>query len=325
MKIIQVENPGQNYVLKIAEAPKPVPAAGEVLIRVAAAGLNHADMAQAKGMYPPPPGASPVLGMEVSGTAEALGDGVGNCEIGDEVCALIPGGGYAEYAVASALCVLPVPKGVSLIDAAALPEVHFTVWTNIMDTAHLKKDESVLIHGGSSGIGTAAIQMLHARGHKVFTTAGSKEKCDACAKLGADRAINYREEDFVDVVKAETGGRGVDVILDMVGGDYIQRNMSAAAIWGRIVNISYQSGMQATVNFAPMLMKRLSLLATTLRARTPEEKGAIRDALLREVWPMLDAGKIKPVVDGVFPLQDAQDAHARMAKSEHIGKLLLTP
>ncbi|HTU00061.1 MAG TPA: NAD(P)H-quinone oxidoreductase [Rhizomicrobium sp.] len=325
MKAIQVENPGQNYLLKIADAEKPTPAAGEVLIKVAAAGLNHADMAQAKGMYPPPPGASHTLGMEVSGTVEALGDSVGNCEIGDHVCALIPGGGYAEYAVASALCVLPVPKGVSLIDAAALPEVYFTVWTNIMDSARLKKGESVLIHGGSSGIGTAAIQLLHARGHKVLTTAGSKVKCDACTALGADRAINYREEDFVDIAKSETGGRGVDVILDMVGGDYIQRNMSAAAIWGRIVNISYQSGMQANVNFAPMLMKRLSLLATTLRARTPEEKGAIRDALLREVWPLVDAGKIKPVVDHTYPLADAQAAHARMAKSEHIGKLLLTP
>jgi NADPH2:quinone reductase len=324
MKAIQVENPGQGYVLRIAEVPQPTPAAGEVLVKVAAAGLNHADMAQAKGMYPPPPGASPILGMEVSGTVTALGDSVGNCEIGDEVCALIPGGGYAEYAVASALCVLPVPRGVSLIDAAALPEVHFTVWTNLMDAARLKTGESVLIHGGSSGIGTAAIQMLHARGHKVFTTAGSKEKCDACAKLGAARAINYREEDFVEVVKAETGGRGVDVILDMVGGDYIQRNMSAAAIWGRIANIAYQSGMQANVNFSPMLMKRLSLLATTLRARTPGEKGAIRDALLREVWPLIGAGKIKPVVDKVFPLADAQAAHARMAKSEHIGKLLLT-
>jgi NADPH2:quinone reductase len=325
MKAIQVENPGQDYRLKIADVEKPVPAAGEVLIKVAAAGLNHADMAQAKGMYPPPPGASPILGMEVSGTVEALGDSVGNCEIGDHVCALLPGGGYAEYAVANALCVLPMPRGVSLIDAAALPEVHFTVWTNIMDSARLKKGESVLIHGGSSGIGTAAIQMLHARGHKVLTTAGSKEKCEACTKLGADRAINYREEDFVDIAKAETGGRGVDVILDMVGGEYIQRNMSAAAIWGRIVNIAYQSGMQANVNFAPMLMKRLSLLATTLRARTPEEKGAIRDALLREVWPLIDAGKIRPVVDRVFPLHDAQSAHARMAKSEHIGKLLLTP
>jgi NADPH2:quinone reductase len=325
MKAIEIENPGANYALKLTEIERPSPGPGEVLIKVAAAGLNHADMAQAKGLYPPPPGASPTLGMEVSGTVEALGASVGNCEIGDHVCALLPGGGYAEYAVASALCVLPVPRSVSLIDAAALPEVHFTVWTNIMDTARLKKGESVLVHGGSSGIGTAAIQLLHASGHKVLTTAGSKEKCEACANLGADRAINYREEDFVDVAKAETGGRGVDVILDMVGGDYIQRNMSAAAIWGRIVNIAYQSGMQVNVNFAPMLMKRLSLLATTLRARTPEEKGAIRDALLREVWPLIEAGKIKPVVDHVFPLADAQAAHARMARSEHIGKLLLAP
>ena len=323
MRAIQVENPGASYALKLAEVDKPAPKAGEVLIRVAAAGLNHADISQAKGMYPPPPGASPVLGMEVSGTVEALGDGVGNCETGDEVCALIPGGGYAQYAVASNLCVLPVPKGVSLIDAAALPEVHFTVWTNLMDAARLKKGESVLIHGGSSGIGTAAIQMLAARGHKVFTTAGSAEKCAACETLGAAKAINYREQDFVEVVKAETGGRGVDVILDMVGGDYIQRNMSAAAIWGRIVNISYQGGMQASVNFAPMLMKRLSLLATTLRARTNEEKGAIRDALLREVWPLIGAGKIRPVVDSVLPLADAQAAHARMASSAHIGKILL--
>jgi putative PIG3 family NAD(P)H quinone oxidoreductase len=325
MKVIEVDNPGPGYALRLAEAATPVPGAGEVLIRVAAAGLNHADMAQAKGMYPPPAGASPILGMEVSGTVEVLGDGVGNCEVGDQVCALLPGGGYADHAVASALCVLPVPKGVSLVEAAALPEVHFTVWTNLMDSARLKPGESVLIHGGSSGIGTAAIQMLHARGHKVFTTAGSAEKCAACASLGADRAINYREEDFVEIVKAETDGRGVDVILDMVGGDYIQRNMSAAAVWGRVVNIAYMSGMQASVNFAPMLMKRLSLLATTLRARSPQEKATIRDALLREIWPLIDRGKIRPVVDRVFPLAEAQSAHARMAKSEHIGKLLLAP
>ena len=202
--------------------------------------------------------------------------------------------------------------------------MYFTVWTNLIDTARLKPGESVLIHGGSSGIGTAAIQLCAARGHQVFTTAGSAEKCAAIQKLGAHRAINYRDEDFVDVVKKETGGKGVDVILDMVGGDYIQRNMSAAALWGRIVNIAYQSGMQATVNFAPLLMKRLSLLATTLRARTNEEKGAIRDAVQREVWPLLEAGKIKPVVDTTFPLAEAGAAHARMAKSEHIGKILLT-
>ncbi|MGZ6009494.1 MAG: NAD(P)H-quinone oxidoreductase, partial [Rhizomicrobium sp.] len=230
----------------------------------------------------------------------------------------------AEFATVSDKSVLPVPSGVGLVEAAALPEVHFTVWTNLIDTARLKPGEAVLIHGGSSGIGTAAIQLCAARGHKVFATAGSAEKCAAIARLGASRAINYREEDFVDVVKAETGGKGVDVILDMVGGEYIQRNMSAAALWGRIVNIAYQSGMQGTVNFAPLLMKRLSLLATTLRARSNDEKGAIRDALLREVWPLIVAGRIKPVVDRTFPLAEAGAAHARMAKSEHIGKILLT-
>ncbi|HEV2563296.1 MAG TPA: NAD(P)H-quinone oxidoreductase [Rhizomicrobium sp.] len=320
MKAISVE-PGPKLVL--AEIPKPAPAPGEVLIKVAAAGVNRADLAQAMGVYPPPPGASPILGLEVSGTIEAVGDGVRDWHVGDQVCALLAGGGYAEYCVAAVECLLPIPKGVSLIDAAALPEAHFTVWTNLMDAARLKPGESVLIHGGSSGIGTAAIQMLAARGHKVFTTAGSAEKCAACEKLGATRAINYHEEDFVDVVKKATDGKGVDVILDMVGGDYIQKNLSAAAIWGRIVNIAYQSGMSANVNFAPMLMKRLSLMATTLRARPNTEKAAIRDALLREVWPLIDQGKIKPVIDSILPLADAQAAHARMQSSGHIGKILL--
>jgi len=324
MRAVQVVNPGQGYTLLIAEIAKPVPAAGEVLIKVAAAGLNRADLAQAMGFYPPPPGAPATLGLEISGVVEALGAGVHSLAVGDEVCALLGGGGYAEYAAVSEKCVLPVPKGVRLVDAAALPEVHFTVWTNLIDTARLKPGESVLIHGGSSGIGTAAIQLCAARGHAVFATAGNAEKCTAIAKLGATRAINYREEDFVDVVKTETKGRGVDVILDMVGGDYIQRNMSAAALWGRIVNIAYQSGMQASVNFAPMLMKRLSLLATTLRARSNDEKGAISDALLREIWPQIAAGRIKPVVDRTFPLAEAGAAHARMAKSDHIGKILLT-
>jgi putative PIG3 family NAD(P)H quinone oxidoreductase len=324
MRAIEVENPGQGYTLTVADIARPEPGPGEVLIRNAAAGLNRADLSQAMGGYPPPPGAPATLGMECSGTVEAVGAGVGAFEIGDAVCALLGGGGYAEYVAVSEKLVLPVPKGVGLVEAAALPEVHFTVWTNLVDTARLKPGESVLIHGGSSGIGTAAIQLLHARGHKVFATAGSAEKCAAIAALGADVAINYREQDFVAVVKDATAGRGVDVILDMVGGEYIQRNMSAAAIWGRIVNIAYQSGMQATVNFAPMLMKRLSLLATTLRARSNDEKGAIRDALLREVWPLIEAGKIKPVVDRTYPLAEANAAHKRMAGSEHIGKILLT-
>ncbi len=323
MKAIEVQNPGQNYTLAVAEIGKPSPGPGEVLIKVAAAGLNRADLAQGMGGYPPPPGAPATLGMEASGIIEAVGAGVATWKAGDAVCALMGGGGYAEYALASEKCLLPVPKGVSLVDAAALPEVHFTVWTNLMDTARLKPGESVLVHGGSSGIGTAAIQMLAARGHKVFATAGNAEKCAAIAKLGCT-AINYKEQDFVAVVKDATGGKGVEVILDMVGGDYIQRNMSAAALWGRIVNIAYQAGMTATVNFGPMLMKRLSLLATTLRARSNEEKGAIRDALLREVWPLIDAGKVKPIVDRTYPLAEAGAAHKRMAGSEHIGKILLT-
>ena len=323
MKSITIDNPGKEYRLRLAEAEEPVPGAGQVLIKVAAAGLNHADMLQAEGGYPPPPGASPILGMEVSGVIVSLGDGVNSVKAGEQVCALIPGGGYAEYAVASEKCLLPIPRGVSLVDAAALPEVTFTVWTNLIDSARLKPGETVLVHGGSSGIGTAAIQLCAARGHKVFTTAGSTEKIAACQALGAHRAINYREEDFVAVIKDETAKRGVDVILDMVGGDYIQKNMSAAAVWGRIINIAYQSGMNANVNFAPMLMKRLSLLATTLRARNDAEKGAIRDALLAEVWPLIVAGRIRPVVDSLFPLAEAQKAHARMAESTHIGKILL--
>lgn len=324
MRAIDVQNSGQDYALGIVDIPKPSPGAGEVLIRIAAAGLNRADLAQARGMYPPPAGAPATLGMECSGEVVALGDGVGGFEVGDAVCALLGGGGYAEYVAVSEKLVLPIPKGVGLVEAAALPEVHFTVWTNLIDTARLKAGESVLIHGGSSGIGTAAIQLCAARGHTVFATAGSADKCAAIKTLGAHAAINYREQDFVEVVRGETGGRGVDVILDMVGGDYIQRNMSAAALWGRVVNIAYQSGMAANVNFAPMLMKRLSLLATTLRARTNDEKGVIRDALLREVWPLIEAGKIKPVVDRLYPLAEAGAAHKRMAGSEHIGKILLT-
>jgi len=243
--------------------------------------------------------------------------------VGQPVCALLAGGGYAEYCTAPAGCLLPIPNGVSVIDAAALPEAYFTVWANVFMAARLQAAERVLIHGGASGIGTAAIQLCAARGHEVFTTAGTAEKCAVCERLGAQRAINYREEDFVEVVKQATGGSGVDVILDMVGGDYIQRNIGAAAVWGRIVNIAYQSGMTATVNFGPILMKRLSLLATTLRSRTNAEKAAIRDAVQREVWPLIEAGKVRPVIDGIVPLAEAQAAHARMAKSEHTGKILL--
>jgi putative PIG3 family NAD(P)H quinone oxidoreductase len=323
MKAIKIENPGNDYRLVLADIPKPSPAAGEILIKITAAGLNHADLAQSAGRYPPPPGAPDTLGMECSGEVAEIGAGVTNFKVGDKVCALLGGGGYAEYVAVSAKSVLPVPKGVSVIDAAALPEVHFTVWTNLMNTAWLKPGESVLIHGGTSGIGTAAIQLCVARGHKVLSTAATAEKCAAIQKLGG-HAINYKGQDFVEIAKAATNGKGVDVILDMVGGDYIQRNMSAAALWGRIVNIAYMSGLETKVNFGPMLMKRLSLLATTLRARSADEKGAIRDAVQREVWPLIEAGKIKPIVAKTFSLAEAQAAHALMKSSSHIGKILLT-
>src|SRR5580658_1842179 len=275
MRAIRVENPGSGYKLVVGDIPRPAPGAGDVLIKVAAAGLNRADIAQAMGNYPPPPGAPETLGMEVSGEIVEAGAGVKGFHAGNKVCALVPGGGYAEYCVASSGCVLPVPAGVDLVDAAGLPEVHLTVWTNLMDSARLQPGESVLIHGGSSGIGTAAIQLCATRGHTVFTTAGSKDKCDACEKLGARRAINYRDEDFIAVTKAATHDKGIDVILDMVGGDYIERNFRTLARQGRLVNIAFQGGMTAQVNFGLMLMKRLSFMATRLRGGTIAEKTAI--------------------------------------------------
>lgn len=325
MHAIAVSVPGKDYRLQLAKAEQPQPRAGEVLVKVAAAGINRADILQAMGHYPPPPGASQTLGLEVSGEIVALGDGVKDWAIGDAVCALLPGGGYAEFAVAAQECLLPVPESVSVSQAAALPEAFFTAWTNLFDAARLQPGETVLIHGGSSGIGTAAIQICAARDHTVFATAGSAEKCQACVRLGATRAIDYRQEDFVEIVRTETKGRGVDVIFDMVGGDYINRNFAAAAMWGRIVNVAYQSGPAATVNFTPMLVKRLTLTATTLRSRSVAEKAVIRDALRREVWPLIEAGRIRPVVDATFPLADAQAAHAHMKAGGHVGKILLIP
>jgi putative PIG3 family NAD(P)H quinone oxidoreductase len=319
---MHVSDPGKGYALVLGMEPVPAPQRGQVLIRVAAAGLNNADLLQARGLYPPPPGASPILGLEVSGTIAALGESVQDFALGDPVCALLAGGGYAEYALADAGSVLPVPAGVNLIDAAGLPEAAFTAWANIIDTGRLAANETLLVHGGTSGIGSLAIQIFAARGHRVFTTVGSDEKCEAARKLGAARAINYRNEDFVAVVKQDTGGKGVDVILDMVGGDYVQRNIEAAALNGRIVNIAYQNGFKAEVNFAPVLTKRLTLAATTLRARSHGEKQAIRDALTAEVWPLAGT-RIKPVIAAVFPLEQAQKAHQFMAKTGHIGKILL--
>ena len=322
MKAIAIENPGPHYRLVLQEVPVPRPGAGQVLIRNIAAGLNNADLLQARGLYPPPPGASPILGMEVSGVITEIGPDVTDWKSADTVCALVSGGGYGEYVIADAGCLLPVPQTIDLVEAAGLPEAAFTAWTNIMDTGRLQPGESLLIHGGTSGIGSFAIQLFAARGHRIFTTAGSDEKCEAARRWGAASAINYRVQDFVAVVKAETGGKGVDVILDLVGGSYIQRNIEAASAWGRIVNIAYQESFRAEVNFLPVLVKRLTLAATTLRGRNPDQKQAIRDALWRQVWPLLGT-QVKPVIHRIFPLAEAGQAHEFMAKTGHMGKILL--
>ncbi|MCC7259607.1 MAG: NAD(P)H-quinone oxidoreductase, partial [Alphaproteobacteria bacterium] len=302
----------------------PTPHAGDVLIKVAAAGLNRADILQRQGKYPPPPGASPLPGLEVSGTVVALGAGVQGFREGDAVCALLAGGGYAEYCVAPAEQVLPVPKGVSLADAAALPEACFTVWQTVFMKAALKPGEALLVHGGASGIGTMAIQLAKAYGATVYATAGTAEKCAACEALGAKRAIHYHSEDFVEVIQDDTGGHGADVILDMVGGEYIARNFAAAAQGGRIVMISFLKGAKTEANFAPLLVKRLSLMGSTLRSLSIPEKAIITQSLKSVVWPWVEAGKVRPVIDRRFPLAQAAEAHAYMESGAHTGKILLT-
>ncbi|GAA0549643.1 putative PIG3 family NAD(P)H quinone oxidoreductase [Rhizomicrobium palustre] len=324
MRAISIRNPGPDYVLELTEAETPRPKGREILIKVVAAGLNRADVLQARGKYPPPPGASPILGMEVAGIVTETGPAVQNFKAGDNVAALIPGGGYAEYALAEEGSTLLAPKGRSLTEAASLPEAYFTVWTNLFDTAGLKPGETVLIHGGSSGIGTAAIQLCKALGCTVIATAAGEKKGICCGQLGADCVVDYTKDDFVRTVKDFTGGQGADVILDMVGGDYIGRNFQAAAFKGRIVNIAFQKGAKAEVDFSLMLLKRLTLAATTLRGRTPAEKQTIRDAVQSEVWPLIETGRIKPVIDRVFPLAEAGAAHARMREGSHIGKIVLT-
>jgi len=303
----------------------PHPGPGQILIKVASAGVNRADLLQVDGHHPPPPGAPETPGLEAAGTVVAADQAVTGVRVGDEVCVLLPGGGYAEYAVASALCALPVPKGVSLHDAGGLPEVYFTVWSNVFDTARLRHGETFLVHGGSSGIGTAAIQLMHARGHRVFTTAGSPEKCRACVDLGATLAIDYKNEDFVTLVKEGTNGHGVDVILDMVGGDYVMRNLQTLARGGRLVNIAYQKGAKVEVDFRVVQARLLTLAATGLRGRPDSEKALIRDHLAREVWPLFETGRLKPVTDRILPLAEAGAAHQAMRESRHIGKILLAP
>jgi NADPH:quinone reductase len=322
---IEIERPGGPEMLRRTERPMPLPAAGEVLIAVEAAGVNRPDVLQRLGEYPPPHGASDLPGLEVAGRVAAVGLGVNRFRPGDAVCALVNGGGYAAYCTAPEPQCLPVPQGFSMVEAAALPEAFFTVWHNLFERGRLVAGESVLIHGGSSGIGTTALQLARAFGARpIFATAGSREKCHACETLGATRAIDYKHEDFVKLVKDATGGRGVDVVLDMVGGDYIQRNLSALAPDGRLVFIAFLGGAQASVNFVPIMLKRLTVTGSTLRARKVEDQGAIAAALERQVWPLLDAGRVKPAIHQTFPLAEAAAAHRLMESSAHIGKIVLT-
>ncbi len=323
MKFIEVRAAGGPEVLQLASGSVPRPAQGEVLIAVKAAGVNRPDLMQRAGLYPPPPKASPILGLEVAGIVESVGDGVSQWQVGDSVCGLTNGGGYAEYAVLPAAQCLPVPKGLDFGEAAALPETFFTVWSNVFDRGNLQPGETLLIHGGSSGIGTAAIQMAKAWGATVIVTAGSDAKCEACKTLGADRVINYRTEDFVTAVKAFTAKAGADVILDMVGGDYVQRNLSAAAVDGRIVNIAFQQGSQVKLEVMPIMLKRLTLTGSTLRPRSAAYKAEIADKLRQHIWPLIEAGKIRPWVHRRFPLAAAGEAHGLLESGEVIGKLVL--
>ena len=324
MRYVDLPSFGGPEVMRMATGPVPQPRPGEVIVRVEAAGVNRPDVAQRSGSYPPPKDASPVLGLEVAGEIVALGEGVAGFNIGDSVCGLANGGGYAEYCALPAGQSLPFPEGYDAVRAAALPETFFTVWANLFQMAGLTEGESVLIHGGSSGIGTTAIQLAKAFGAEVFATAGSAEKCAACERLGARRAISYREEDFVEVVKAETGGRGVDVILDMIGAEYFDRNLSALGRDGCLSIIAFLGGAVAEkANLSPIMVKRLTVTGSTMRPRTAEEKKAIRDDLREQVWPLLENGSVAPVVHAVMPFHEVVEAHRLMETSSHIGKIVL--
>ena len=323
MKCIQIAVPGGPEVMTLGECERPQPSSNEVLIRVVYAGVNRPDVLQRMGLYPPPAGASPVLGLEVSGEVCAVGDGVTRWAVGDRVCALVNGGGYAEYAVAPEGQCLPVPEGVSMAEAAALPETCFTVWTNVFDRAALQSGESLMVHAGAGGIGTTAIQMAAAVGARVFATAGSDEKADFCRSLGAELAVNYNSQDFAEAVMSHTQNRGVDVILDCIGGDYLQRNITMAAVDGRIVNIAYLRGSVAEVNFMPVMLKRLTLTGSTLRPQSAAAKTSIADALYQTIWPLIEEGKIRPVMAREFSLAEVGKAHELMESNQLIGKIVL--
>ena len=324
MRAVEITTPGDPDALQIRTRPMPAAAPGEVLIEVAAAGVNRPDVMQRLGRYDPPPGSSDIPGLEVAGRVVALGAGASRWRVGDQVCALVAGGGYAEYCPAPEVQCLPVPEGFSMIEAAALPETFFTVWSNVFDRAALKSGETFLVHGGSSGIGTTAIQLARAFGARVFTTAGSAEKCRVCEELGAERAINYRDEDFVAVIRDATEKRGVDVVLDMVGGDYVGRSLSIMARDGRHVTIAFLKGNKAEIDMAHVLTRRLTLTGSTLRPRPAAEKGAIAEQLLDKVWPLLASRQVRPVIYRTLPLAQAAESHRLMESSEHIGKIVLT-
>jgi NADPH2:quinone reductase len=324
MTVIEIDGFGGPEVLKPARRPLPDVGHDEVLIKVAAAGVNRPDVMQRAGGYPPPPGASDIPGLEIAGEVVAKGAGVSQWREGDQVAALVTGGGYAEYCAAPALQCLSVPAGMDMVKAAAVPETFMTVWTNVFDRGRLQGGETFLVHGGSSGIGTTAIQLARRFGARVFATAGSAEKCAACEKLGAERAINYRDEDYVEVVDQLTEGRGVNLILDMVGGDYIARNLKALAVEGRLVQIAFLQSPKVDINFAPMMMKRLTITGSTLRARSVQQKADIVSSLNEHVMPMLGSGAVGPVIDTVLPLEQAAEAHRLMEASNHIGKIMLT-
>lgn len=324
MTCVEISQPGGPEVLKTTTRPCPRPGPGQVVIKVAAAGINRPDVLQRQGRYDPPPGASPLPGLEAAGEIAALGDGVENWRVGDKVCALLAGGGYAEYAVAPAGQILPIPKGLSMAEAAGLPETVFTVWTNVFERGGLKPGESLLVHGGASGIGSTAVQLAKALGARVFATAGDDDKCRTVERLGAALCVNHRTQDFVAEIRGATGGRGVDVVLDMVGGDYIARNVELLAPDGRHVSIAFLQGPKATLNLFPVMTKRLTLTGSTLRARTVAEKTRLAQAVRENVWPLIEAGAFRPVVHAAFPLAHAADAHRMMEASTHVGKIILT-
>ncbi len=323
MTVIEIDGFGEPDVLKPIQREIPQPASGEVLIKVAAAGVNRPDVMQRTGMYPPPPGASDIPGLEIAGEVVALGKDVSRLSLGENICALVSGGGYAEYCVAPAPQCLPAPKGFDAVRAAALPETFFTVWANVFERGALTKGESFLVHGGTSGIGTTAIQLAKSFGATVYATAGSDDKCKACERLGADAAINYRDKDFVAEIQTQTNKQGVNVILDMVGGDYLPRNIKCMAADGRLLQIALQRGPKGELNLASVMLKRLTVTGSTLRARSIEQKAAIGNALLKNVWPLLEDGTVAPQIYKTFPLVQAAQAHTVMESSQHIGKIIL--